>query len=556
MSIAIFISFIIASFFDFSDPVISTHTSESNNFAKIDLSAGKMLPLIYFVRSTGRAVPLADIPRFVTVNFFKLKSKYIADPSSKKKWDITVTPIQVVPCKELRKNETAFKPYLDYVNNPSFASVLENSALCINISESERFIEGSQAELSSETLVLDFLPCTLGSSCANFSEVTSTGFAVTYPSYNLNFANYEEPVVPNISTENAFFLNPTLLSRYTAKLSTNEIWDDRGFLFNRNLRKSFSEIYKTIFSHGYRNQSQISCTSAEMQSGTCLSYMTISFSSSGKYINMVRNYKTITGVLSQVGGINSIFYILFYTCNMLYFWRAKKRILLGKYMEKLKNLTTSKEKQNRVTNVDDPQPAVSIGEESCHGREHNLDSIHGVLDLVSMTIEISKLKVLVNKLLKEPEKYSQELYPVKIDEEEGSDRWKENPVAKKTIAKGKDIKKVSIMKGQPSIDGKNPHRTDSLQQLKLDNPDKFSPRLNQDSDRPPSNIFFTSKKSVRSSLTEEQGGSTNADLMDNFTGSERITLTSPIPKAKSSHGTKGMPVNSFYKKLIIDRSTK
>src|SRR5690606_6512453 len=110
------------------------HLLDTGNHPSADLAGDGLLPVLYLVRNSVLAVPTADIFKYVTPVFTKRRLKVVANGGVSTVQTETIT-MSVIPCGDLKNNDTAYKFYSEYEKNDVFKSFGLNHGLCVEANE-------------------------------------------------------------------------------------------------------------------------------------------------------------------------------------------------------------------------------------------------------------------------------------------------------------------------------------------------------------------------------------------------------------------------------------
>ena len=116
----------------------------------------------------------------------------------------------------------------------------------------------------------------------------------------------------------------------------NTIIDDLGIFRGKKIRKQFPSFDRIFPQTKSRNASKLTCTPLEVATNICEPYIVFSFMSSNKKLTVIRTYKSITRTLSEIGGINSICFLIFYYITILFTRKTKRQFIIEKVFPFLK----------------------------------------------------------------------------------------------------------------------------------------------------------------------------------------------------------------------------
>ena len=383
-------------YLDTTDPIINQQTAEGGTYPKISLVENKMFPVIYIFKDLTKTMHVSEVPKYVTPIMTKSKISVALGANGTPQTTFERMPVSLIPCTELKKNETAYKYYNDYENTEFFSMFGKDFGYCLQVDEKEFYVQGGGTESKVDMLSLDIYPCSLTTGCAPFEDITRVAVVLSFPTFSTNYSNYEQPVIPFLTSDNIYVINPSSQGVYSSKLSMNEIYDNRGVLFKRTLRKSYSEVSKVVPSSRYRAFNQSNCSLESILKTQCPAYYTFDYMSTGKKVTIIRNYKGLTNFLAELGGINSICFVVFFYLNFAYVSYAKQNLLVENIFSFLgtgKNKIGDKKKNNSKDDATN-----SFLKKNAYGL------IRDSLDILNIVRELNTLKVLTQFILSDRHK--------------------------------------------------------------------------------------------------------------------------------------------------------
>ena len=413
-------------YFDTSEPGVNQQQTESSIYPRISLADNKLFPVVYVLNNGYLPLKPNQLIRYITPIFARQGYHIDKDQNGTVKAKADVVNMPMIPCKELKKNDTAYQFYKEYEGTEVFSAYAMEYGLCVQVDEKNAYVQGGGADTHLDIVSLDIYPCLLPTGCAPLTELIKTSIIVTSPTNSLNFSNYEKPVKSYVTSDNIYFINPASRAKYSSKLSLNQIIDDRGLLFPKVLRTNYSEAFKIVGAQRFRDPNQLNCTLAQIYPQVCIPYFSFDFSSSGRKVVISRVYKTITKILSEIGGINSIVFVFFFTLNNLYSYFARKNILISSvygFLDSNKNNKNPKvSAKSDAINLDGSDTGLkSVGWDLGNRaalkklRTEALLSIEENMDIVTIISEINALKVLTHILLKKHQKTLVPALSLKLD---------------------------------------------------------------------------------------------------------------------------------------------
>ena len=424
--------FIVARYFDTTSPSINSQSSVSDTSPRVDLIANGYFPVAYVFLQGVQNVPIDTVPSFVTMMVFKYSWTDTINADGTATINLTYSTMPVLPCKTIMADPQYAKHYKSYQSSPSFQKFAMGFGSCVQVNESLASVQGSGSEPHIEIFAFQILPCSLNDSslCAPLAYVKALSVAVTFPTTSLNLSNYEKPYSRFLEADNPYSINEQLLQKYQAKFYRTEIWDDPGIYFPQTLRTNYSDIDKLIISTKSRNGSSVYCTTAEIMSNTCFEYISYEFMSSGRTMTIVRSYYGLIAMFSDVGGINSLVFLLFLWTNFAYIslihqhWMVSSVFsFFGEGIFKIKeerkvcgcirkkNTASSNQPNEPLATSNSartPRVPTGVKEDDCLDpqvikqlQDEAFRVIEKSLDIVNIVREVNNLKVLTHLMFKD-----------------------------------------------------------------------------------------------------------------------------------------------------------
>ena len=435
VSISILGSVIVQSFFDTTEPRISQETSESGEYPVIDFMDNNLFPVSYVYYNDIFPIPAAMVPKYFTIKFVKYAFNSYFDQNGQPQVNGSVNFMDVIPCSELKQNQSLYKYYEIYKETKFFKQNSDALGLCIKLDPELLKVGGGGADTSVELLTYAFYPCSLSSGCATKEEMNNVGIVYSFPSTSMNLSSKSDPVKSYLNADNFVYVNTAQRQKFQSKLSVTEIYDDPGTYFPVTLESNFSSVDRMLTTTRYRNDSNVQCTQLQLLSDQCSSYFLFDYMSSGKKIKLLRQYKGIVETISDIGGINSIVFLLFLWSNYLYISFIQKKLMVHRvfdfFNEKLFTTTERrsclarmmdicrcrcifrKKKDSDVFAKDSPELRRKPSIVSKHDpraldpvvvsnlQDQAYNMIEKSLDVITLVKEINNLKLLTHFLLRD-----------------------------------------------------------------------------------------------------------------------------------------------------------
>lgn len=421
--------FIVLTYLDTNNPSVASEHSESAEYPPVDFVENKLFPVVYVNYKEVINIPVSVIPKYFTIKLVRYGYKMTTDPVTGK--DVITSSFDffdVVSCKEIMASPIYSKYYKDYVGTKFFKMYSEKYGLCVKVDKPEAaVVSGGGTDSQVQILSFRMMPCSLpgGVGCATLAEMKDIGFIFSNPSQAMNLSNYENPITAVPNSENYYYINENLKQKYQSKLAKTEIYDDPGLYFKLKKRKSYFSVDRMITSSRSRDSSQTTCLESDVYKLKCDAYINFDFMSSGRSTLIVRHYKGLIESISDLGGVNSIVWIIFLYMNYTYLALVQEKVLVHKVFDFFKEdafkpRPSSKGCCRKKSRIREMGKIGSIEElEKFNSRLNpkmvkELENeaykvIHKTLDVVTIVKEINSLKVLTHMLL---EDYHLKLVPL------------------------------------------------------------------------------------------------------------------------------------------------
>lgn len=451
LSLAVFSVIIVLTYFDTSSPTVVQETAELEKNHRVNLGQSNLLPVVYLYLDELFNIKPEDAPSYFTIKFSKMELRTVFLPDGSTTIKNSKIDMDVIPCSQLKREyPELYVYYASYEDDPLYKKLGLSYGLCIKPILNETLISGGGSETDMDMLLFQVFPCSLSdtSQCKSLALAKRIAVAWALPVASLNMSNFEVPQKPTLAVENFYYINENVKQKFQPRAMLTDILDDQQSLNNkfagRSIRTSYFSIDRgmtTSNSRG-RNPAQITCSALEVKTLACHSYLQFEFMSSARKATIIRVYKSITRTLSEIGGINSFAFLLFYYVNHLYCSYAKKRILVNKVFSFFEESDALQKNKSRATRSSrkvlqdttkaagsfdnskkQAQPDGLTGAEQRSSLQQHRESadilehldrktvealraeaysmIEESLDVVSIVREINQLKVLVHLLLKD-----------------------------------------------------------------------------------------------------------------------------------------------------------
>ena len=277
-------------------------------YEKINLRDSDFIPALLFYTGGDVSIQANEISQYYTISW------------KKSIWEIKDTEVDgpleylfksmfydVVPCGELPRNQTKYSE-----DDPTISKVIKTDALC-PIMDDTFSVAGRGSDKVYETISLVIQPCSLPSGqCKNAQDLKYSYVQVLYPSYTLNFSNFETPRAPFLQSEDYYTIDINSKQMYSMKLRTNQILDYLGLVPKWIEKDKYVDAGNIRRESVGRDNNQIQCSKLTYTDAIqCVPYMEFIFQSSADLRVMYRRYITSIETLGAIGGSVSVIFSIF-----------------------------------------------------------------------------------------------------------------------------------------------------------------------------------------------------------------------------------------------------
>ena len=325
--------FILHTYLSPSFPLVIEESRDSGKAIKVHLDQEGLLPFLFFVKDETTYVPVNEVSRYFTLQFSKYKFRSVMKGDGTSETVFTKIEIPILPCKTLESNSSDHSPYTRFREDPLIKRIGEDYGLCIQREPEETYIDGLGTETDFDMMTLEVFPCSKGTECASLNEVRRVSLGSSFSTSSLNISNFENPVSFSMSVDNFYYINECTKQKFQKRVVTSEIIDDgsnfKSFFSGPNVRTKYFKYDSSLQTSNIRsrNPAQVICSKEEILNQDCDSYLQIEMMSTSKEEKVIRKYKSLTLTFSELGGINSFVFLLFFYFNSHFAGRARKRML-------------------------------------------------------------------------------------------------------------------------------------------------------------------------------------------------------------------------------------
>ena len=277
-------------------------------YERIHLRDSGFIPALLFFTKDDVSIQANEISQYFTVSW-KKSIWNIKDTGPGGKLEYVFRPLyyNVVPCGQLPESEIKYAE-----DDPTYFDVIKADALC-PVTNDTFSVVGRGSDKLYETITLVIQPCSLPSGqCKTAAQLKNPYIQVLYPSYTLNFSNFETPRAPFMQSEDYYTIDIQSKQNYYVKLRTNQILDYLGVVPKWIEKDNYVDAGSVKLESQWRDNNQIQCSSLTYKNTKdCVPYMEITFKSSADLRVMYRRYITSIETLGAIGGSVSVIFSVF-----------------------------------------------------------------------------------------------------------------------------------------------------------------------------------------------------------------------------------------------------
>ena len=324
-----FFFIVMSQYFSKDAPVVMTSTESGSREMTYDLYEGNLyLPISVLLGPN--AVPLNQINLYVTIKAFVDSFTTVLTSSTP---GFKITPFRSFdykPCGEIDDPKIA-----DHINAFSTLPGTGNVIACPDFKGLEKHYKAVSDYLTfmGKAVFIKVYPCSLPdpSECASAQEIQFLNLEYAYPVKLLKPSNFKNPL------ESIPRLVAIKIDRRTTKVSKevvkkNRVFDDTVSLIPAKLKMEYLTLQKDSIDFGMRDENQLHCPRSEVEKGVrggCQEYISFDYTPSSEVVVTTRNYKKLTTMLGEFGGILKIIATGAFFVYGIYSMRKVKSVLGG-----------------------------------------------------------------------------------------------------------------------------------------------------------------------------------------------------------------------------------
>ena len=304
------------------------------------------------------------------------------------------------PCKDY-KNKLLYKEFFD----ASISGTIHKYILCPDIESLPQLgeVTTTPTGLSSKTIYVRFYPCSLPdrSHCEPGFLPNSAGASILVGSLTPDSTNYSEPLQFGSHSYLAYF-TPEVKRIFTYNIKRHRIVDVLNEYQRERLREEYLVSKQSKVDELTRDSSHTYCSDSEMTffTKTCDDFLTMHYTPSSEVITLRRNYKKLSELFGEFGGIMKIASVLF-IFYVVYNSRAKEKMLAREvfgYKKEKTSRVTPKRETNNLTGKK-VQEKKNPNENPQSPQEIAINTVRDTLNVTNFIQKMNVMKLLCNIMI-------------------------------------------------------------------------------------------------------------------------------------------------------------
>src|SRR3990167_26934 len=407
-----------ADYLNTENPRIANDQRFSSEYPRFNLSESYNLPIIIGAYESRDYTKPEDLEKFLTIKLWSINYELVHDTGN---LTDDITEIPFIHCKLLIASGELSLQSLSGIPK-AFLDIIPEYGMCANTTGVDVTVVGSNVGELLQTVELSISPCSLpgGIGCKPAAEVNKMWIQTLTPKIGLDLSSQADPVKLSFSPDNLFPLNVNNMQLFKYEMVRNQIIDSFGFFTKDKLRSSFSTaIEKPIFWIP-RNPDLVFAEKQDLFYMKTAPYVTIDWASGTKFNLIRRNYQGVIDLVSNIGGLNSIIWVLvsglYFVLHPIFQRQTLVQMVFGLQKEGFFNKTNSLASKLRaaagVLKLGKSQSTAEQGQSqhitsnstytivSKEVFDEAADCVEKELDVVNICKKLNELQFLVELLLK------------------------------------------------------------------------------------------------------------------------------------------------------------
>ena len=208
------------------------------------------------------------------------------------------------------------------------------STICVVLEEPHEYVEGDKSNLPFIRNTIDIFPCSLPdpTQCASLEELCTLQILFAKGGMIPKYKQKKDPLVPTIDFDDAFYIDIASKTVMTMFQKFNYIYDDDVGILDERLTYKFVDSDNLKVMTGSRVTRSTHCTEKQIEEGRCEPYIEAVQRTSKEKFVIQRRYKTIFGVISEIGGFNDLIILVLWVSYFIYNSYSYKRLITAHLM--------------------------------------------------------------------------------------------------------------------------------------------------------------------------------------------------------------------------------
>ena len=325
------------------NPRVTNDQKFVTEYQRFNLSESASIPIIIGSYLTRAYTTPSELEAFLTIKMWSIDYELDFQTGEYKE---ALTDIPFIPCKNLiQSGELVLGNLLGIPK--AFLDIIPEYGMCANTTGVDVTVVGSNSDKYLQTVELSISPCSLpgGIGCKPAAEVNKMWIQTLTPRLGLDLSSQEDPVKRVFSPDDLFPLNVNNMQLFKYELVHNQIIDSFGFLTNDQVRKNFTTTMPRPIFWVPRDPNVTYAEKKDLFYLTTTPYVVIDWASGTKFNLIRRNYQGVIDLVSNIGGLNSIIWVIFsslyYFLHPFFEKKELVKLVFGVQKEGLFNKTSS-----------------------------------------------------------------------------------------------------------------------------------------------------------------------------------------------------------------------
>jgi len=317
-------------YFKTSSPDSFSELVQKDEYPYVNLGSNNILPVFIGYLGDTDMITSDNMAKYLTFEVTRQTWTAKPDETGVVKTSVEETYLETIACNKLTVEE--LKHY-DYMQGQSYMySQMMTYGICIRPHDNF-FVKGRVSDEEYDMIAYKLKPCVLGAGqCGTLEEIGSINYFLVMPETNLDQSLFDNPlkIAPNMDA--FYYVNPSASQIAMGTVKTNSISDYLGLIPQWQMKKLYYDMKDIKVSVGYRDSS-VQCTPDQIgpnNTGGCTSYFEFWIMSSGTTSTLRRKYKTLVETFGEIGGVQSVMYIILSLLYIQYNKYAREKYLLNR----------------------------------------------------------------------------------------------------------------------------------------------------------------------------------------------------------------------------------